>query len=108
VWLPQRPGFAWRTPGYCTAVAIHEEIIEPEPFIRSFRKPPKKPFYLDFDATDDRVYGQQLGRHFSGYYDHYILLPLFVFYGDQLLVSYLRPPHWMPATTPAPSSRCWV
>ncbi len=62
-----------------------------EQFIRSFRRPPKKPLYLDFDATDDRVHGQQLGRHFNGYYNHYIFLPLFVFCGDQLLVSYLRP-----------------
>ena len=71
------------------AVTIHEEMIEQ--FIRSFRRPPKKPLYLDFDATDDRVHGQQLGRHFNGYYNHYIFLPLFVFCGDQLLVSYLRP-----------------
>src|SRR5690554_2701495 len=63
----------------------------PLTFIRSFRRPPKKPLYLDFDATDDRVHGQQLGRHFNGYYNHYIFLPLFVFCGDQLLVSYLRP-----------------
>jgi hypothetical protein len=71
------------------AITIHEEMIEQ--FIRSFRRPPKKPLYLDFDATDDRVHGQQLGRHFNGYYDHYIFLPLFVFCGDQLLASYLRP-----------------
>ena len=71
------------------AITIHEEMIEQ--FIRSFRRPPKKPLYLDFDATDDRVHGQQLGRHFNGYYNHYIFLPLFVFCGDQLLVSYLRP-----------------
>ncbi|SEN73586.1 IS1380 family transposase [Vreelandella aquamarina] len=71
------------------AVTIHEEMIEQ--FIRSFRRPPKKPLYLDFDATADRVHGQQLGRHFNGYYNHYIFLPLFVFCGDQLLVSYLRP-----------------
>ncbi|MCD2088913.1 transposase [Halomonas meridiana] len=36
------------------AVAIHEEMIEQ--FIRSFRRPPKKPLYLDFDATDDWVH----------------------------------------------------
>ena len=34
------------------------------------------------DATDDRVHGQQLGRHFNGCYNHYIFLPLFVFRGD--------------------------
>ena len=46
---------------------------------------------LDFDATDDRVHGRQEGRFFHGYYDHYCFLPLYVFCGDQLLVSYLRP-----------------
>jgi hypothetical protein len=46
---------------------------------------------LDFDATDDPVHGNQEGRFFHGYYDHYCLLPLYVFCGDQLLVSYLRP-----------------
>jgi hypothetical protein len=46
---------------------------------------------LDFDATDDAVHGQQEGRFFHGYYDHYCFLPLYVFCGKQLLVSYLRP-----------------
>ncbi len=38
-----------------------------------------------------RVHGQQAGRFHHGYYDHYCFLPLYVFCGDQLLVSYLRP-----------------
>ena len=42
------------------------------------------------DATDDRVHGDQAGRFFHGYYDHYCCLPLYVFCGDQRLVSYLR------------------
>jgi hypothetical protein len=46
---------------------------------------------LDFDATDDRVHGRQEGRFFHGYYDHHCFLPLYVFCGDDLLVSYLRP-----------------
>ncbi|MFO1386369.1 MAG: transposase [Chitinivorax sp.] len=47
---------------------------------------------LDFDATDDPVHGQQAGRFFHGYYGHYCFpLPLHVFCGEQLLVSYLRP-----------------
>ena len=33
----------------------------------------------------------QEGRFFHGYYDAYCFLPLYVFCGDQLLVSYLRP-----------------
>ena len=45
---------------------------------------------LDFDATDDPVHGRQEGRFFHGYYDRYCFLPLYVFCGDQLLVSYLR------------------
>jgi hypothetical protein len=46
---------------------------------------------LDFDATDDPVHGKQEGRFFHGYYDHYCFLPLYVFCGEKLLVSYLRP-----------------
>lgn len=61
-----------------------------ETFIASHQRPPKE-LILDFDATDDRVHGQQEGRFFHGYYDSYCFLPLYVFCGDQLLVSYLRP-----------------
>jgi hypothetical protein len=61
-----------------------------EKFIASHKRPPKK-VVLDFDPTDDRVHGQQEGRFFHGYYGHYCFLPLYVFCGDQLLASYLRP-----------------
>jgi Transposase DDE domain group 1 len=71
-----------------TAVAMHQVLIEQ--FMASFKQPPKK-LILDFDATDDVVHGQQEGRFFHGYYDHYCFLPLYVFCGNQLLVSYLRP-----------------
>ena len=70
------------------AVRLHEVLIEQ--FIASFRRAPKR-LILDFDATDDAVHGQQVGRFFHGYYDHYCFLPLYVFCGKQLLVSYLRP-----------------
>lgn len=63
-----------------------------EQFIASFEQPPKE-LILDFDATDDPVHGRQEGRFFHGYYDCYCFLPLYVFCGDQLLVSYLRPSH---------------
>ena len=46
---------------------------------------------MDFDATDDRVHGHQEGKFYHGYYGHYCFLPLYVFCGDHLLVSYLRP-----------------
>jgi len=71
-----------------TAVRMHEVIVEQ--FIASFRTAPKK-LILDFDATDDAVHGNQEGRFFHGYYDHYCFLPLYVFCRNQLLVSYLRP-----------------
>lgn len=59
-------------------------------FIASHKTPPKE-LVLDFDATDDRVHGRQEGRFFHGYYGNYCFLPLYVFCGEQLLVSYLRP-----------------
>jgi hypothetical protein len=67
---------------------LHEVLIEQ--FMASFRRTPKR-LILEFDATDDAVHGQQEGRFFHGYYDHYCFLPLYVFCGKQLLVSYLRP-----------------
>ena len=71
-----------------TAKEISALIIEK--FIQSFKEAPKR-LVLDFDATDDPVHGQQEGRFFHGYYDHYCFLPLYVFCGSQLLTAYLRP-----------------
>jgi Transposase DDE domain group 1 len=70
------------------AWAIHEVIVEN--FIASFKSAPEE-LVLDFDATDDPLHGKQEGRFFHGYYDNYCYLPLYVFCGEQLLVSYLRP-----------------
>jgi len=67
---------------------LHEHLVDQ--FIASFAAPPEF-LILDFDATDDPVHGQQEGRFFHGYYRHYCFLPLYVFCGDQCLVSYLRP-----------------
>lgn len=71
-----------------TAVAIHEILFQQ--FIDAHDRPPKR-LILDFDATDTPLHGEQEGRFFHGYYDHYCFLPLYVFCGKQLLVSYLRP-----------------
>lgn len=70
------------------AWAIHEVIVER--FIASFATAPEE-LVLDFDATDDPLFGKQEGRFFHGYYDSYCFLPLYVFCGEQLLVAYLRP-----------------
>lgn len=61
-----------------------------EAFVQSFKKPPRR-LVLDFDATDDPVHGDQVGRFFHGYYDCYCFLPLYVFCGKHLLAAYLRP-----------------
>ena len=71
-----------------SAWRIHEVLVEG--FIASHPAAPEA-LILDFDATDDAVHGHQEGRFFHGYYDHYCFLPLYVFCGDHLLVSYLRP-----------------
>lgn len=61
-----------------------------EIFIKSHTSAPNE-LVLDFDATDDAVHGHQVNRFFHGYYDQYCFLPLYVFCGHHLLVSYLRP-----------------
>lgn len=61
-----------------------------EKFIESFDSPPSE-IILDFDATEDEVHGHQENRYFHGYYGCYCFLPLHVFCGNQLLISYLRP-----------------
>ncbi len=73
---------------------IHQVLFEQ--FVKSFSAPPKE-LILDFDCTDDRVHGMQVGRAFHGYYYDYCFLPLYVFCGEQLLVSYLRPSNIDPA-----------
>jgi hypothetical protein len=45
---------------------------------------------LDLDAMGHLVHGTQEGRHFSGYYDSYCYLPLYVFCGDVPLWAQLR------------------
>lgn len=70
------------------AWALHEVLLEQ--FIGAFAEPPTE-LILDFDATDDPVPGHQEQRFFHGYDDHHCFLPLYVFCGEQLLVSYLRP-----------------
>jgi Transposase DDE domain group 1 len=59
-------------------------------FIASFKTAPEE-LVLDFDATDNPLYGQQEGRFLHDYYDSFCYLPLYVFCGQQLLCVYLRP-----------------
>jgi hypothetical protein len=59
-------------------------------FLQAHPRPPER-IVLDFDATDDPVHGDQLGRFFHGYYQEYCFLPLYLFCGDELLGAWLRP-----------------
>jgi hypothetical protein len=69
------------------ALAIHQVLFDQ--FIAAHEQAPRR-LVLDFDATDTPLHGEQEGRFFHGYYDHYCYLPLYVFCGRHLLVSYLR------------------
>jgi hypothetical protein len=80
--------------GPVEAMVMHEVLLDQ--FIASYDKPPKR-LVLDIDATDNPVYGMQEGRHFMRYYDSYCFLPLYVYCGKQLLVSYLRSASRSPA-----------
>ena len=71
-----------------TAWAIHEVLFEQ--FVAAHPRPPRR-LILDFDATDTPLHGEQEDRFFHGYYRGYCYLPLYVFCGRHLLVSYLRP-----------------
>ena len=46
---------------------------------------------LDIDSTDFAIHGEQEGRFYHGYYDHYCYLPLYVFAGEHVLCARLRP-----------------
>jgi len=61
-------------------------------FLEAHRRPPRQ-IVLDLDATDTPLHGQQEGRFFHGYYNHYCYLPLYLFAGDHLLCARLRPSH---------------
>ena len=77
---------------------MHQVLLEQ--FVASFQSAPEE-LILDFDCTDDRVHGLQEGRHFHGFYYDFCFLPLYVFCGEGLLVSYLR---WGAAARPSTMS----
>jgi len=58
-------------------------------FLESHETPPRE-IWLDLDATDDPLHGQQEGRFFHGYYRCYCYLPLYIFCGEHLLCARLR------------------
>src|SRR5579863_2814071 len=67
---------------------IDELLVEV--FVEAHAAVPEE-IVLDIDTTDVALHGDQEGRFFHGYYDHYCYLPLYIFCGDQLLCARLRP-----------------
>lgn len=70
----------WASPQRCWDISR----VLLEIFIGSFSTPPAE-LMLDFDSTDDLVYGVLLGAVFHGYYDHQCFLLLYVLCGEKLL-----------------------
>jgi hypothetical protein len=58
-------------------------------FLEAYPQAPEQ-IWLDLDATDDTIHGNQEGRYFHGYYGDYCYLPLYIFSGGHLLCSRLR------------------
>lgn len=71
-------------------VLVEISKILVEHFIARHKTAPKE-LVLDFDPTDNHIYGHQEKHHYHGYYQDYCYLPLHVFCGEHLLVSLLRP-----------------
>lgn len=75
-------------------IGLHKLMVDK--FIESFVAPPSE-LIFDADPTDDKVHGNQENKYYHGYYGHYCFLPLHIYCGKQLLVSYLRPSNIDPA-----------
>jgi hypothetical protein len=65
-------------------------------FLEAHATPPEQ-IVLDIDTTDIAIHGEQEGRFYHGYYDHYCYLPLYVFAGEHVLCARLRPSHIDPS-----------
>ena len=52
---------------------------------------------LDIDTTDMALHGNQEDKFYHGYYKHHCYLPLYIFSGDHVLCSRLRPSSIGPA-----------
>lgn len=66
---------------------IDELLVEV--FVEAHAAAPEE-IVLDIDTTDVALHGNQEGRFFHGYYDHYCYLPLYIFSGEHLLGARLR------------------
>jgi len=73
-------------------IALNQDLADDllvDLYLEAFEQEPAE-IILDFDATDDRVHGGQIGRHYHSHYGHYCFLPLYIFAGEHLLCARLR------------------
>jgi hypothetical protein len=73
-------------------IAVQEEKMKDffvDTYLRSRQQPPEQ-LILDFDATDNPLFGDQEGKFYHGYYGCYCYLPLYVFCGHSILWAQLR------------------
>jgi hypothetical protein len=75
--------------------AIDDLLVDA--FLEAYTAPPEQ-IVLDIDTTDFAIHGEQEGRFYHGYYDHYCYLPLYVFAGEHVLCARLRPSNIDPST----------
>jgi hypothetical protein len=75
--------------------AIDDLLVDA--FLEAYPAPPEQ-IVLDIDTTDFAIHGEQEGRFYHGYYDHYCYLPLYVFAGEHVLCARLRPSNIDPST----------
>jgi len=75
--------------------AIDDLLVDA--FLEAYTAPPEQ-IVLDIDTTDLAIHGEQEGRFYHGYYDHYCYLPLYVFAGEHVLCARLRPSNIDPST----------
>jgi len=74
-------------------ITFCEEAVEDllvDGFLEAQQEAPEE-IVLDIDTTDFAIHGEQEGRFYHGYYDHYCYLPLYVFAGEHVLCARLRP-----------------
>ena len=76
----------------CHKIHADPEQIEASLLLMGVRCLPKHTpeVFIDLDASDDPLHGQQEGRFYHGYYGNYCYLPLFAFVGNVPLWAQLR------------------
>ncbi|PIE51491.1 hypothetical protein CSA37_10810 [Candidatus Fermentibacteria bacterium] len=68
---------------------VREALVSSCIRITEMKKRTPKELVLDIDATDDKIHGDQEGKHFNRYYDSHCYQPLYIFCNDHPLCALL-------------------